>query len=175
MEFPVFLSAVFPGINEPFTSCCQPNVFCSFAWEGWYSTFQHLNRIYFGSYTQSQKPFSHQERNMLLGMMPTQHTLQNGWNSVWRAIQTPVQPYCQYYWNSATALPSTISVKNRTNVSWQIPQNPYDYFKPCFETHTFKQPGIPTKISALFSPIKWCWYIYSEWCLIVLYQLAIMI
>lgn len=144
-------------VSEPFTSCCQPNVSCSSAWEGWSSSFQHLDRIYFGNDTHSQKPFSQQERNMLLDKMPTQHTLQNGSNSVWRAIQTPVQPSCQYFWKSATAPPSTISVKTRTNVSWQIFQNPYDYFKPCFEKHAFKWPGIPSKNFTLNSSVRWCW------------------
>lgn len=91
--------------------------------------------IYFGNYTHNQKLFTLQERNMLLGKMPTQHTFQNGPNSVWRSIQTPVQLFCQYFWNLVTALPSTISVKNRTDVSSQILQNSYDYFKPCFKSN----------------------------------------
>lgn len=101
----------------------------------------------------SQKPLSQQERNMLLGIIPTQHTLQNGSNSVWTAIQTPAPPSCQHFWNSATALPSTISVKTRSNVSWQILQNPYDYFKPCFEKHASSSQAYLAK--SLYSTAPW--------------------
>lgn len=63
----------------------------------------------------SQKSLSQQERDMLSGIMPTQHTLQNGSKSFLSAIQTPVQKLCQCFWISAIALLSTISVKTRIN------------------------------------------------------------